>query len=106
VLGDRGAHRLRLHFPQDGRVLDIGQQEGDDLHLQIRLEQERRVVVEDPPLELMQLRRGLEAELLREVGAGFLVGAKSFRLATRSVEREHVLRAEALVDGKLLAQHL
>ena len=77
-----------------------------DLHLRLRLEQERRVLVEDPPLELLQLRRGLEAELLRQVRARLLVRAKRFRLTARAVEREHVLRAEALVDRKLLAQHL
>ena len=106
VLGDRGAHGLRLHFPEDGRVLDIGEQEGDRLHLWLRLEQERRVLVEDPSLELLQLRRGLEAELLRQVRARLLIRAKRFHLTTRAVEREHVLLAVALVDGKLLAQHL
>ena len=106
MLGDRGAHGLRLHFPEDGRVLDIGEQEGDDLHLQLRLEQERRVLVEDPSLELLQLRRGIEAQFLRQVRSRLLVRAKSFRLTTRAVQREHVLPTEALVDGKLLAQHL
>ena len=57
-------------------------------------------------LELLQLRRGLEAELLRQVRARLLVRAKSFRLTTPAVQREHVLPTEALVDGKLLAQHL
>ena len=37
VLGDYGAHGLRLHFPEDGRVLDVGEQEGNDLHLRLRL---------------------------------------------------------------------
>ena len=58
---------------------------------------ERRVLVEDPALELLQLRRGLEAELLGQVRARLLVRAERFRLSAGAIEREHVLRAEALV---------
>ena len=106
MLRDRRAHGVRVQLPEDGRVLDVGEQEGERLHLRLRLELERRVLVEDPPLELLQLRRGLEAELLRQVRARLLVRTEGFRLAAGAVEREHVLRAEALVDRELLAQHL
>ena len=88
------------------RVLDVGEQEGERLHLRLRLERERRVLVEDPPLELLQLRRGLEAELLSQVRARLLVRTERFRLTAGAIEREHVLRAEALVCRELLAQHL
>ena len=40
VLGDRGAHDLRVQLPEDGRVLDVREQEGERLHLRLRLEQE------------------------------------------------------------------
>ena len=64
------------------------------------------IVVEDPALEVQQMRRGLEAELLGQVRTRLLVRTERFRLTAGAVEREHVLRAEALVDRELLAQHL
>ena len=57
-------------------------------------------------LELPQLRRGLEAELLDQVAARLLVRAEGLRLTARAVEREHVLSTEALAERVLLAQHL
>jgi hypothetical protein len=65
VLRDGGAHSVRVQLPEDGRALDVGAQEGKRLDLRLGLELEREVLVEDPPLELLQLRRGLQAELLR-----------------------------------------
>ena len=104
MLRDRRAHGFRFQRPEDGRGLDVGEQEGERLNLRLHLE--RGVLVEDPPLELLQLRRGLEAELLRQIRACLLVRAECFRLTARAVEREHVLRPEALVGGELLAQHV
>ena len=106
VLRDRGPHNLRVQLPEDSRVFDVGQQEGERLQLRLRLELEGGIVVQDPPLEVKQLRRGLEAELLSEVRARLLVRTEGFRLTAGAVEREHVLRAEALVHRELLAQHL
>ncbi len=54
----------------------------------------------------MELRRRLEAELVGEVGARLLVGPKRLGLPAGAVERQHVLRAEALSQRVLLAQHL
>ncbi len=106
VLRDGGAHGVRVQLPEDGRALDVGEQEGERLHLRLRLELERRVLVEDPPLEFLQLRRGLEAELLGQVRARLLVHAERFRLSAGAIEREHVLHAKALICGELLAEHL
>ncbi len=104
MLRDGGAHGVRVQLPEDGRALDVGQQEGERLHLRLRLE--LRVLVEDPPLEFLQLRRGLEAELLGQVRARLLVHAERFRLSAGAIEREHVLHAKALICGELLAEHL
>jgi hypothetical protein len=106
VLRDRGPHPFRVQLPQRGRVLDVGEQKCERLHLQFGLEQQRRVLVEDPPLQLPELRRRLEPEFVREVGARLLVGAQRLCLTAAAVEREHVLCAETLVDRELLAQHL
>jgi hypothetical protein len=46
------AHRLRLELPKDRRALDVREQEGERPNLRLRLELERRVLVEDPTLEL------------------------------------------------------
>jgi hypothetical protein len=56
VLTHGRTHGLRVQFPQRRRVLDVGEQERKRLHLGLGLEQQRFVVVEDPPLELLQLR--------------------------------------------------
>ena len=56
VLTDGRPHCLRVQFPQHRRVLDVGEQERNRLHLRLGLEQQRLVVVEDPPLQLLQLR--------------------------------------------------
>jgi hypothetical protein len=56
VLGDRRPHGVRVQLPGSGRVFDVGEQEGERLHLRLRLEQEGRLLVEDPPLEFLQLR--------------------------------------------------
>src|SRR5919204_4200949 len=106
MLGDRGAHRARVHLPKNSRVLYVGEQKGERLHLQLGLKQQRTVLVEDPPLQLLELRRRLEPQLVSEVHAGLLVRAQRLRLSPAAVEGEHVLGAEPLVDGELLAQHL
>ncbi len=62
-----------------------------------------RVVVEDPPLQLAELRGGLETELVGEVRPGLLVGAQRLGLAAGAVERQHLLGAEALPQRILLA---
>ena len=49
---------------------------------------------------------GLEAELVGQVGARLLVGPQRLGLPAGAVERQHVLRAEALAHRVLLAQHL
>jgi len=85
VLGDGGAHRARIHLPKNSRVLDVGEQEGERLHLQLGLEQQRSVLIEDPPLQLLKLRRRLESQLVREVGARLLVCAQRLRLAAAAV---------------------
>ena len=48
---------------------------------------ECRVVVEDPPLELLQRRSGFEAELVGEPGADPLVRGQRVGLAARPVQR-------------------
>jgi hypothetical protein len=75
------------------------------LHLRLCIGQERGVLVQDEALQLLQLRRRLEAELVGQVGARLLVGAQRLRLPAAAVEGEHVLGAEAFADRVLLAEH-
>ena len=59
VLGDHGAH-VRLHSQRTVESSTSVSRKAT-VCTWLRLEQERRVLVEDRPLELLQLRRGLEA---------------------------------------------
>jgi len=53
-------------------------------------------VLEDPSLQLVQLRTGLKAELVDEPAAGRLKQLKRVGLAAGAVEREHQRRYQAL----------
>ncbi len=61
--------------------------------------QQRLVLAEDRGLELLELRAGVDAELLEERLAGGSVGGERVCLAPRAVEREHQLRAGPLAHG-------
>ena len=105
VLGHRSPHRVRVQLPEHGRVLDVRQQEGPRLDLRLCVGQQRAVLVQDQALQLLELPARLEAELVGQVGARLPVGPQSLGLPAGAVEREHVLRAEALAHRVLLAQH-
>ena len=55
---------------------------------------QERVVVEDPPFELLQLRRGLETELGGQARARAPVDLQGIDLPSAAVEREHEPRGE------------
>ena len=57
---------------------------------------DRRILVEDRPLELLQIRARLEAELSVELAARLAVCLERLGLAARPVEGEHQLRAQPL----------
>jgi hypothetical protein len=95
-----------VQLPEHGRVLDVRQQEGPRLDLRLCVGQQRAVLVQDQALQLLELPGRLEAELVGQVGAGLLVDPQRLGLPAGAVEREHVLRAEALAHRVLLAQHL
>ena len=57
-----------------------------------------RFVTQDLRLEALQLRAGLDAELLDEARAGVLVDVERFRLPAGAVQREHELAAERLTE--------
>ena len=96
--------------PQAGALLDVGEEEGEfGVPLQGHLaslgpEHERRVVVEDPALEVGELTPGLDAHVLREVAAGPLVGPQGVALPAAPVERQHELRPQPLVEGMKVNQ--
>ena len=75
----RGGHRQRLR--RAGRRFRSG---------------EARVLPEDRPLQLLQGRARIEAEILREGFAGFAIDLERVRLAAAAVEREHPLLEEPL----------
>ena len=58
---------------------------------------ERRVVLEDPPLQLVQLRAGLEPQLVDEPPAERAEGVERVRLAPGAIERQHQRGDQALV---------
>jgi hypothetical protein len=65
-----------------------------------------RVLAQHGLLEVSQRETGLEAKLVHERCAGLGVPPQRLGLATRSIEGEHVLGAEALAQRMLGGQHL
>ena len=64
-----------------------------------RLRGERRVLLQDPALELTQTLRGLDAELVVELLPERLVRVERLGLAARPVERQHQLLPQPLPQG-------
>jgi hypothetical protein len=64
---------------------------------------ERAVLAKHGQLELLELVRGLDAELLVEPVAELAVGGQRLGLAPRAVEGDHELAAQPLAQG--LAHH-
>ncbi len=62
---------------------------------------EKRIVAEDPALELTELGSRLEPELGVEVGAPVAVAGERIRLPARAVERRHQLGPQMLPEGML-----
>jgi hypothetical protein len=54
------------------------------------------IVLEDPPLHRVELRAGLEPELVRKTSPGRLEDRESVLLAARAVQSEHQLRGRPL----------
>ncbi len=73
---------------------------------------ERRVVGQDLPLELLQLRTGVEAELVGQAVADPLVGGQCVGLAAIPVQRGDQQHPQALLEGMVgdrrfqLADHI
>ena len=59
---------------------------------------ERRILVEDPSLQLAQLERRLEAEIVAQPGVELLVDRERVGVPPGAVEREHRLPAKALAE--------
>ena len=72
----------------------------------MRLELERLVLLEDPPLELAKLAARFDPELLDELRARVLERLEGVRLPTRAVEREHELRPQPLAKWVLAHKRL
>ena len=66
----------------------------------------RRIVGQDPALELAQPLARLDSKLFDELPARGLVGLKRVRLAVAAVESEHQLRPQGLPVGMLDDQRL
>ena len=62
---------------------------------------ERRVVLEDPLLQFVQLRSGFEPELFDEPPAGGPERVEGIRLAPCAIQREHQAREQTLVQRVL-----
>ncbi len=67
---------------------------------------ERRVLLEDRPLEVAQRPARLDAELLHQRAARRLVGVERVALAAAAVEAQHQLPLEALAERVLRRQGL
>ncbi len=102
---ERHAERRRAnHVSEDDRrelPLRVGARSGlsplpPRLHercLPTRVDLERRILIQDLPLELAKRRRGLDPELVDEGAPRLLIRRQRFGLAAAAIEREHQLAA-------------
>jgi hypothetical protein len=96
--GERREHKnLRTACDRDGSTF-LGPPRRRPRPLQVG------VVLEHPPLELLQLEPGLDAELLAQCLARAAVELERVGLPARAVEREHQLRPWPLPEGLLRDQ--
>ena len=123
----RGAHRLRRRQPGENHLARgpcAGEQLGEpDQRVEVVLGSDRdedrtlggrrfahqiqiRILLKHRPLELLQLRARLDAELLDECRPRRLVGGKSFGLPARAVQGEHQLPPQPLPQRMLRDQPL
>ena len=65
-----------------------------------------RILAKDRPLELLQRRAWIDAELVEKSPSTVPIDLECLSLTTRSVEREHELAAETLSKRVLLYQRL
>ena len=65
---------------------------------------ERGVLVQDAPLDLLQLRAGLEAQFVVEHRPGLAVGLERLGLMPTTVQREHELAPRPLPERVILDQ--
>src|SRR5712692_202056 len=109
----REGHRFGVAFPEAGRTLDVGEEEGDDAARESGggswLGGWRRLggrcwprglvvdacqlfrLADDRLLEFLERRAGLDAHFLGQCPAKLLVDAERFHLSTRAVQRQHAL---------------
>ena len=64
------------------------------------------VLGEDRALQILQLAPGFDPELVDQPAARLLIARQRLGLATRSVQREHQLRLQALSQRMLAREHL
>jgi hypothetical protein len=67
---------------------------------------ERRVLLEDRPLESLQRTAGLDPELVDQSAASLLVARQRLRLAAATVERQHQLALQPLTERMLADQRV
>ena len=67
-------------------------------------QQQAPILLEDPPLEPLQLRRRLDPQAIDQRRPGLAVGAQRLRLPARAIQGEHVHRLEALPERVLDGQ--
>ncbi len=97
---------VQRHPCQLERIARICYQDGSALDGSAGSEQQGIVLVEDPRLELPQLRAGVHAELVHQHRSHVLVGPQSFALTAGPVQGQHVLRSQALLVGVIGDQRL
>ena len=94
--GDHEGGRERQEPPLPNPA--SGRGSGRRLRLRGRRDLECRVLREDRVLQPPQLRARLDADLLDELGPRVAEGGERLGLATRAIQREHVLRAQVLTQ--------
>ncbi len=106
--GERVGHLVRIVLPEPDAAVDVGDEEGHDTGRKrnrvsrTRAERQARIqlgiVIEDPPLELLQSRTGIDTERFDQRVPGVATcGERAHRVAG-AIARDRQLLPETLVE--------
>ncbi len=106
ILDQSPFRRFAIRVPRLCRDVDVAGEHGLAGVAALRRADQRRIVVEDAPLELLQLRRRIDPDLLDECSVQPTVSTERLRLAALAIQRRHLQRPQRLSIGMLLDQRL
>ena len=102
--GERGLALPRIGPPRG--IVEVGDDHRPPLDRRPGRDEQAAILIEDPALEILQLRRRIDPETLGQRDPRAPERPQRLRLAARSVQRQHVHGAEVLAPRMLHGQRL